>query len=170
MVVFLQTDFLLTSFFDCLDMEEPAIDHSGDVKDKICLNHFVTTPGYKLKPPYNEYAKDLYPRLVPVMGDDDLIQYFFDSNDWMKKRGDLVDERFMGDMGSGFKRFMEFILGSFLGDMLESFMAKWQIERATRGLPTIMPEGARFICNDEEIEFHTEANEVLKKWKSRENS
>src|SRR3989338_2308404 len=47
---------------------------SHRVRDKICLNHFVTPAAYRLSPPYNEYWKNLYQKLVPIYGSPEIIQ------------------------------------------------------------------------------------------------
>ena len=164
--------FFAHLIFGLFGYRRPGHGHDGDVKDKICLNHFVTPASYKEDPPYSQYVKDLYQNLVPVIGDEDLIRYFFEANDdWMEpKRIYKKDERFLGEGRSWFKSFLEFLLGGYLGDILEKRLKSWQKTRAEGGLPDIMPEGARFVCTDEELEFHIDAKMVYSKWESRQNS
>lgn len=54
-------------------------------KDKFCFSHFVAPKAYRFSPPYNEYWKMLYQKLVPVYGRREAIQKFFDANaDWIE--------------------------------------------------------------------------------------
>ena len=160
--------FFAHVIFGLLGYRRPGHGHEGNVKDKICLNHFVTSASYREDGPYSEYVKNLYQNLAPVMGDEDLIGYFFERNDWMEpKRIYKADKRFLGEGSSWFKNLLEFLLGNSIGDRIEKLLGDWQKKRAIGGLPEEMPKGARFVCNDEELEFHTDAQMVYDKWESR---
>lgn len=138
-----------------------AVDHSVGASDKICLNHFVTKNAYKLKPPYDGTWEELYRSLVPIMGNEEKIKYFFESNDWLHppviyKR----DERYLGLGTSGFKRFCEFLMGGILGDWLEKL--RWlQIKKIEWGLRAALQPGGRIVYTEDELEFHPDRGKFI---------
>ena len=131
--------------------------------DKICMNHFVTPRSYRLSPPHNPYWNHLYQNLIPVLGNKKSISNFFKANDWMsppRLRGVKRDSRYLGEGQSLLKKFLEWILGSRLGDGLEKMLKEDQVKRIKFGLPQSLGYKPRFIYNDDELEFHPDTRRI----------
>ena len=96
--------------------EHPGVNPS----DRISLSHFASPKGYRFSEPHNAYWQDLYQKMIPVMGSEEKMSLFFKVNDWLEPtRVYARSELYMEVQRSLLARFMEFILGGHLGDMLE---------------------------------------------------
>ncbi|MDZ4231612.1 MAG: hypothetical protein U1C52_02375, partial [Patescibacteria group bacterium] len=148
--------------FDLIWSRRRAVDHSKVAPDKMCLNHFVTPVAYKLKPPHDGTWEELYRSLVPIMGDEDKIIDFFKANDWLKPpRVYTRSDRYLGPGSSLTKSTLEFLLGGFIGDLLERL--KWlQIRKIEKGLGRSMGKKGRVVYTDDELQFHPDRS----KWVS----
>ena len=156
--------FFSVLVFEILGWRRPK-DHlsEGDIRDRICLNHFVAPAGYRLRPPYNDYWLALYKNLVPIFGKKDLIEKFFKANaDWAPSPIFKEDDsRYNPGNDSVLKLFLEYLLGGQLGDSMEKFLKKVQIRKIERSLKAWKPRSKpRVIYNDEVLEFHAEFIEL----------
>ena len=133
-----------------------------DTKDKFCFSHFVTPERYSLSGPYNEYWQRLYGSLVPIYGDDKLIQRFYDANALWMKEGKLYgkDIRHLYSKSGYSKIFLEKILDGKLGDLLEELLKDVQIKKIEGSLRTEKQYKPRIIFNDRELEFHPDTRRI----------
>lgn len=163
-------------------------------RDKVCFSHFVTPKSYTLRPPYNDYWKNLYERLVPVYGREAAVRDFFRANAWAS-RGKIFNvmpagrqEKYWQDIDSNspggilkyttrsFRNSFEFVLGGRIGDWVEKFAKKLQlarigVEKSRERGETLYKPRLRF--DDEELEFHPDTRrieEMLNKTKSSPHS
>jgi hypothetical protein len=146
-------------FFGLLGWRRKKLTHHGAAKDKICLNHFITEAAYRLKPPYNAYWKALYIKLVPLYGEPEKLESFFQSNsDWIGENRHYGDDlRHLYQQPSLFRRWLEHVLG----DWFERLVRDFQIKRIERGLKLEAGYEPRIIYNDQELEFHPDTRRML---------
>ncbi|MHB9019422.1 MAG: nucleotidyltransferase domain-containing protein [Minisyncoccota bacterium] len=153
-----------------------------EAKDKFCFSHFVTQEKYLLSGPYNKYWQELYSSLVPIYGDKDLIQKFYDVNStWIDfdhhyeaclRRQESATKRSiprrlprpfqslaMTEKGQA-KGIFEKILSGKLGDVIEKFLKKIQIKKIEKSLKTEAQYKPRIIFNDNELEFHPHTKRI----------
>ena len=142
--------------FGMFGWRRKGTDHKKSAKDKICFNHFVTPAAYRLSPPHNEYWRNLYQKLVPVYGDSETIQKFFDANaDWSGgRRIDAADGRYAYKNKSWFKKIKEWSLDNWFGDWLENKLKALQIKTIKKSLKSQSGYKPRIIYSDNELEFH----------------
>jgi len=153
--------FGLTGYFKH-DMHERGI-----AKDMICLNHFVTPKAYRLTPPHTDYDQAIYGNLVPIMGNEEKIKYFFETNNWINpERMYKRDRRYLGAGDSLFKGLVEWLLGGWLGNLAEKLKFV-QIAAINQGVSQNMPAGAHLVCNDNELRFHLDSVRTIAKWRER---
>lgn len=139
--------------------------------DLFCFNHFVTEKSYQLQPPYNIYWEELYKNLVPVFGDIDKIQIFFEENNWAKfeiqnskfetKTKIQNNLRFKYQTQSKVKIVLEKLLAGKFGNLLENIFKKYQIKKMEKFLKSF-PSGykPRIIYNDLEVELHLDTRRL----------
>jgi len=160
--------------FSLFGWRRSKMDHRDTATDKICLNHFVTPQTYRLTQTVNTYWQDLYSNLVPIYGNNDLVQQFFKANaDWMIKpviySGDM---RHQYHTPSKFKIFLESWLSGHFGNWFEKKLKHLQVRRIKKGLKAVKQGVPHHIAlgkgraltlppliryNDNELEFHPDA-------------
>ncbi len=146
--------------FGLLGLRRQGTDSKKLSSDKVCFNHFVTPPAYKLSPPYDDYWRGLYQNLVPVYGRKKKIESFFSANDWTG--GELVVDwaRFKPTKFNPARIFLEFVLHEFLGDVFEKLVKKTQLERIEESLKRDIGYKPRIRYNDKELEFHSDTRRI----------
>ncbi len=153
--------FCAVVLFRLLGWGRKAEDSKESAKDKICLNHFVTSCAYRLSPPHNEYWKLLYQSLVPVYGSPAKIQAFWDANqDWMGMRKVYApDQRHQYQKKSWIQNVLELLLSGFVGDWVERQLKKIQLQKIVlrQKQNEYQP---RLIVSDEELEFHPHTQRI----------
>lgn len=159
--------------FSIFGWRRKKLDHRISAKDKVCLNHFVTSASYHLTLPPSVYWQALYKQLVPLYGTEEKINEFFKANaDWLGDIKYQADLRHKSKVPSRFKIAIEFLLAGLFGDWLESILKKYQVSRIKRGLPADykdpmsvksdtrhLPPLIRY--SDTELEFHPDPAEVV---------
>lgn len=152
-----------------------TMSHREAASDKVCLNHFVTEPSFRLQPPYNAYWQTLYRRLIPIYGTPPAVQKFFDANSGWAGEKILYREdlRYLGREPSPLKRALEGLLGGRAGDGLEFFLRRVQIRLIERSIKdTVGHYQPRLRYDDDELEFHPDTRrieEYCKKENQRES-
>jgi len=148
--------FFCFIFFGILGWRRKRGAEGRDVKDKFCFSHFVTHEKYTLSAPYDKYCQKLFASLVPIYGNEEKIQRFYDANAvWMeKKRAYKKDIKHVYEKAGWFKIFAENILGDKLGDILEGCFRSMQIKKIEKSLKNEKKYRPRVIFNDSELEFH----------------
>lgn len=133
-----------------------------DARNKFCFSHFVTPERYSLSGPHNEYWQKLYASLVPVYGDKDMIQKFYNANaDWMN-----IDKMYQSDTRHVYKEkgFVSIFFGKLFsgkfGDFLESWLKNIQIRKIEKSLKTEKLYKPRIVFNDSELEFHPHTKRI----------
>ena len=169
------TRFFAALLFGLRGWRRGKMDHQESAADKVCLNHFVTEASYKLRLPQNAYWRLLYRSLVPVYGQPQKVQQFFDANSsWLGVNKVVTsDARYKWQDASLFKRSLEFILDAAVGNWFEERVKAYQVRRIEAGLSPSQefrmvhqmtvagaPEKGTvelrplIVYNDEELEFH----------------
>lgn len=152
--------FFCVLFFEIFGWRRPK-DHlsKSDIRDRICLNHFVAPSGYELALPHNDYWRMLYKKLIPIYGDKNKMSSFIKTNeDWA---GELLfresDLRYKYKGSSSFKILLEHIFNGLLGDIIESHLKKWQVLKIIQSLRSWHASSKpRIIFTDNVLEFHLE--------------
>lgn len=155
--------FFCVLAFGILGWRRAKFSHKESAADKICLNHFITEKSYRLSGPHNAYWQGLYQSLVPLFGDSDKINRFFEANnDWLPKPKIYVDDlRHFHDGHSWFKKIKELALGGFIGDWFEKVLRRIQVSRIEKSLKTDPPGyKPRIKYSDDELEFHPDTYRI----------
>lgn len=150
--------FFCFFFFGILGWRRKRGAEGKDVKDKFCFNHFVASEKYTLSAPYDRYCQKLFASLVPIYGDEEKIQKFYDANEsWTGPvRNSLPKRSFEPRLRAGVvSNGMEWLLSGKLGNFLEKWLKKIQIKKIEKSLKTENLHKPRIIFNDSELEFHS---------------
>lgn len=134
-----------------------------DARNKFCFSHFVTQERYSLSSPHNEYWRKLYNSLVPIYGDKDLIQKFYDANaGWTGPVRNRPPQRFFGPRlcADAVSNGMNWLLSGRFGDVLEKLLKKIQIRKIEKSLKTEKLYKPRIVFNDSELEFHPHTKRI----------
>ncbi len=154
--------FFAVAAFGLLGVKKSkAIREKNEARDKICLNHFVSPPSYRLSPPYNIYWEELYRNLVPLFGSPEVVKKFFKANDWIDPPRHYFEDIRTIKEGSFVKKILESSLSGKVGDFLEKILKNLQIKRIAGGLKRY-PLGykPRFKYETGELEFHTDTSRI----------
>ncbi len=150
--------FFCAVIFGFLGWRRSRLDHKILASDKLCFNHFVTENSYRLAPPYNNYWRELYPKLIPVWGALEIISRFLAANgEWVKMPDFLpVDLRYISGSASRPAIFLERILSGRFGDFVEGVLRAVQVWKIKRGLAHHpQADKLRMAYSDDLLEFHT---------------
>lgn len=130
-----------------------------DKSDKINISHVVAPSGYKLTHPYDEYWQNLYNKLIPITGDVEKINKFFNENDWMDvRRVYEKDKYYLETRKSFFRKFLEFIFGGLLGNLLERCFIKIYSGRV--GDPKKLGYKPRLVYNASKLEMYRDTRRI----------
>jgi predicted nucleotidyltransferase len=146
------TRYVLNAFFSLLGKRRKD-DLKTSSPDKLCFNHFITRPTWKLKP-FDDYGPIIYKNLVPLWGDKEKILAFFRENlEYNEKlERNIYDLRYNEREKHFFAKIMEKILGGKIGDFLEKISRHFALKRLNNYLKD--KKGGRVIVSDKELEFH----------------
>ena len=116
----ISSPLVLVLIFGIFGWRRRKLSHQDEAADKVCFNHFVTEKSFKLSPPHGDYWRALYRNLVPIFGDPEKIQAFFQENrEWMRKERLYNDDlRHQYKNSSLIKKFLEFLLNGKLGNIV----------------------------------------------------
>ncbi len=159
----------LLNFLGLLRRRDQAV-----APDKVCLNHFITDKSLYI-PRKSIYTAQLYARLVPIMGGDELVDNFCEANEWVgdyvrgwpgciKNPNDKIQMTNKFQIPNSIflnliKRAGEKILNSKFGDWVEGVLRKYQLRRIKSYHLTYKP-GGRVKADDESLEFHPDSPEL----------
>ena len=148
----------------------------GGARDMFCFSHFVTQEKYCLSGPYNGYWRKLYRSLVPICGDSDLIQKFYDANSiWIDFdrhcEESATKQSISQKLPCSFqslamtekrqaKSIFEKILSGKFGDVLEKWLKNIQIKKIEKSLKIEKQYKPRIVFNDSELEFHPHTKRI----------
>ena len=146
--------------------------HVDISKDSFCFNHFVTEKSYCLQPPYNLYWRELYKNLVPVFGNTESIEKFFELNIGLRKGLNLQikslakaiileDLRFKYKTPSRLKIALEKSLSGKFGDWIEKLSKQYQHKKIKQSFKKFPPGyKPRLIYDDKEVELHLDTRRL----------
>ncbi|MBI5153167.1 MAG: nucleotidyltransferase domain-containing protein [Parcubacteria group bacterium] len=147
-------------FFDLFGMRRKPRHRDTEIKNKICLNHYLSSSSLVMKDQLIE-GMFLYTRLLPVyMRNEILINHFFQANEWI--RGYFFRSSFSEHVRyserpriaysfNGVSVFLEFIFRSHVGDVLEKYIYEWQKKR--------IPEEQNLFATPHELNLHPNLEE-----------
>lgn len=155
--------FASVVLFQLFGWRRKRLDHKGEARDKICLNHFVTPASYCLQPPYGSYWRMLYEKLVPIVGDPNIIERFFAANRiWAGHSCVYRSDPRHRYRKAWIVRLIERMFSNSLGDLFESFMKDMQMRRIRQSIASTISTGyrPRIIANEIELEFHPDTKRI----------
>ncbi|MBI4128998.1 MAG: hypothetical protein HY460_03000 [Parcubacteria group bacterium] len=136
-------------------------------KDKICLNHYISTAGLRI-PFESMYNATTYARLVPILEQEIESKTFWDANSsWMKtylvypgewKNGENLKTLKKNFFLHSIRRFLEKLLHGAIGNTVESLTRRYQRRRIERD-PWTYEHGGRVTYSDMQLEFHPDSPE-----------
>jgi predicted nucleotidyltransferase len=140
--------------------------HKGKTRDRICLNHYITSKSLRI-PFESLYNAQTYARLVNVYENNLFFQQFQKENLWVKnylvfwlnaKAGNLrmIKEN---KIFISFAKFSEVVLDNRAGNQIENILGKWQ-EKRIKADPLFKKPGGRITADKNQLEFHPESHEV----------
>lgn len=135
--------------------------------DKFCFNHYITDENMHIKHE-SLFNAQTYVNLKPVLVGNGIFGRFYTENIWLNKyvyNFKPAEEFILRKVNpnpilAGVGRLGEFILNSFLGDILENWSKKYQQKRI-RNNPATYERGGRVVFNDNELEFHPRSFEAF---------
>ncbi len=149
--------------------------HGQLTKNRFCLNHYITDKSLKI-PHKSLYNAQTYAHLVPVWQKRGLYRKFQKANAWIKEY--LVNypreqKGYLNVLKTSWffnseAQFKEWILDTWLGDKLESFLRNFQVKRIKKDSLTYKL-GGRVVFNDDQLEFHPDSPEknILEKYNQK---
>lgn len=158
-------------FFGLLGVRRSKHDSGANAADKVCLNHFVSPDSFRLTEEINGFWQLLYQKLVPVYGNSEVLESFFLANqDWLESRRFNLDLRHQHKVSTSFKKLLETILTTSVGDYLETKLKDLQVKRIESGLKKELnrPSVIRVITHDKKISDGVYALPPLIKYNDRE--
>ena len=155
--------FLTSLFFQVISKRR----HGVKTADRFCLNHFITDQSLKIDFP-SLYNAQTYAHLVVILENEKRIyNRFQQANNWIwdylafydyQKIGNqrkIKTNSFLRNIG----RFQEFILSSFIGNILESLLGFFQ-KRLIKKHSITQNKGGRIVANENQLEFHPTSPET----------
>jgi hypothetical protein len=136
------------------------------IKDKICLNHFISDNNLKINL-YSLYNAQTYARLVPIFANRGLWKRFVIANNWIKKYTVHGFGKYEGDIRClscrNYRVFVRSCIEIVLsvigcGFVAENFLKALQTRRIKKD-PRTHKSGGRVLFNDAQIEFHPDSSE-----------
>lgn len=145
--------------------------HGQKVRDRICLNHFITDDFFVA-------GKDLfsandYTFLIPIYGFENFLK-FQEKNEWIKKfkpNFSLNIKNMKKIEDDSFSRLIKFILEKALDfNIIEDSLKKWQVKKIKNN-PKTSQAGSIIICEDNELAFwpnyENQGPKIFSKFKER---
>lgn len=135
--------------------------------DRFCLNHYIADELPHI-PFHSLYNAQSYTRLVLVYQKDkkNIFMKFQESNSWLKEylfnyRRQETNLHTIKSNGFLAKTslFFEYILGGFLGNILEKIFKTYQSYRIRKD-PLTQKRGGRVTFDDSQLEFHPDSPEL----------
>jgi len=139
--------------------------HGNLTKNRFCLNHYITDSSLEIPWP-SLYNAQTYAHLVPLWQKKGLYHKFQKANKWIgqylvnysiNQKGYLTrleSNQFLGLI----RKFREWILDNWFGDLLEFFLKKVQ-EKKIKKEPLTFKSGGRVSFDDQQLEFHPDSPE-----------
>ena len=134
--------------------------------DCFCFNHIVTTDGLSLAHK-SIFTAHTVLRLISVIDVGGYFRLLLQKNNWMDEYATKTAPKkyVLRTICPGFilwltRNIIEFLLSSFLGDIIERLLMRWQVARIRKNPKTHSP-GGRIVAHGKEIEFHPQSFEYI---------
>ncbi len=138
--------------------------HKNLTKDRLCLNHYLTEKSLHI-PYHSLYNAQTYFNLVPLTGQQKLINKFNQENKWLKKyllNYSFSQKKYSRKIKKNYLAYLakliELILNNKIGDILESKLKSFQTKRIKKD-PLTYQAGGRIIFTNQQLEFHPNSPE-----------
>jgi len=122
---------------------------------KTCPNRYVTDE-YLLINPQNQYHAKEYSQIIPIYTEGYAYNNFFHKNAWMKKYCFNRVYKIQKNAISSIKKFTEWVLSGFLGNIFETLFKKIQLCSIMKDSRVNKPNSGLFV-NDDELRFHPDS-------------
>lgn len=124
-------------------------------KDKLCFNHFVTEPTWRIRP-INQYSMTIAKDWIPIWGDETKIKNFLavNSGGGLDLAMHLYDLRLNNAKKSLLAKAAEKLLAGPRGTFWEDHVAGAIAKRRLLKYIAAKPANGRIVLNDRELEFH----------------
>ena len=148
--------------------------YGNKVAGRFCLSFFVTTNKLNMEPlqikqldPYLAYWTKF---LSPIYGENIYDEFRKENEVWIEEKyglkfSDENKKHIYISKENRKKKFMEWLLGGWLGDLIEGFLKKSFKKRTLHKMKKVGPE-ASIIVSDDILKFHNHdrREEYLKQW------
>ena len=156
--------FIFTSLLGIRAKSHNNLHDKLESADKICLSHFITPASYRLSPPHNEYWKALYESLAPLIGDEERVRTFFQSNNWVDVKKTEDKHKLAKPLRPRvLKAVISIILSGRFGDWVEKALKNIQIRKIKSHLGLEAYHNPHLIYSDIELQFHPKYEQRKKK-------
>ena len=133
--------------------------HSDKIKNRICLNYFITTGSLEIKR-QDLFAANEYSFIYPLFGFNVYRNFSRENIGWIKKYkpnfefGDLKPAKYFirGETSNEFQKTLESLINLARGDRIESWLKRKQIEKIKRN-PLTYKKGGYVEYTDENLVF-----------------
>lgn len=124
---------------------------------KICTNCWATDNSLAVGP-RNEYVAKDYSRMAPFYDPTGLFPRFRAANSWFHRfikqhQSPVTDVSLREDSGRGVRNIGEWMLGGWMGNVLERWARSYQVGRIRRD-PRTHTDPGRVFVSDTELRFH----------------
>ena len=162
---------LVTLYFHLIGQRR----HGNLTKNRFCLNHYITDQSLEI-PWQSLYNAQTYAHLVPLWQERGLYRKFQKANKWINQylvNYSISQKGYLNIVKDNkllisIRKFKEWILNTWYGDLLESFLKKIQ-EKRIREEPLTFKSGGRVSFDDQQLEFHPDSPEknILEKYNQK---
>jgi len=151
--------------------------HKNKIVGRFCLSFFVTPEAMKMeelslkpKDPYLAYWTKL---LMPIYGEETYKQFMTENEQWLKKEyglnfENIENKKFTFHGQSNFKKIAEWILGGFIGNLIENILKKTFKKRTIQKSKNLGPE-SNVVVTDKILKFHNhdKRKEYCERWEKK---
>lgn len=151
--------------------------HGNHVAGRFCLSFFVTDEKMNMKefelPPQDPYLAYWTKNLRPIFGEKTYQEFCEINKEWLASYGLRFDDSYKKHMyhyeDGSTKKFIEWLLGGFIGNMLEKLL-KLTLKKKTLKSKEALGPKANVVVSDEILKFHNHdrRQEYLERWKKSE--
>ncbi len=142
--------------------------HGKFIKDRICLNHYITDTSLKINFP-SLYNAQTYVHLIPILGDAKMFTRFQKENSWVREKLPFYLSASNGGNLKHLKsslflrviaRLGELVLQGRGGDFIEKELAGWQRKMIKLSAESNVGDKGRITVDDTQLEFHPSSPEA----------
>lgn len=161
--------FFLTLWTTCLGIRRKG----SNIANRLCFNHYITDASLEI-PFQGLYNAHTYIHLIPLINREREFETFFQKNTWIKiyffnalcirKEEEYMYKfphpRVLEKLAGIERSVEEFFLYSFLGEIFETIVRKFQLYFIIKN-PLTKKIGGRVTANEFQLEFHPASKEKV---------